>query len=196
MSTARADNDKNGRIRRLHLLTPEWVGAVAVVISLIGLWIQIRDVRKSMEGQTYQGVYDQMFELHRTFFEHPKLRPYFYGGKSLVGVDDADAPQVRILAEWVCDFFDNVYRQRKTMTPETFCGWIAYMRKVYETSPALRDHVAAVPDWYPKDFVSTITSSTQPGCPTDRVSEPPSRANDRGERGSHGIGTVGTILQR
>jgi hypothetical protein len=137
-------------------LGPEGIAAIAFVVSLLLLLWQIVELRRSVQGQTYQAVYGQMFEIHRTFLERPELRPFFYDN---VEADPANAlaPQVAVMAEWIGDLFDNVFRQQATMPSGTFDEWRRYMRSVYWTSPALRQQLQSRAAWYPEDFVSQIS---------------------------------------
>jgi len=160
------------RIKKL--LSPEWTTAIGtwvtiilVVISILLVWRQIRDLKTSVENQTYQSVYQTEFDIHRYFLENPKYRPYFYENKT-PDLEGDEKIKLDTLTEWVCDFFDDVYQQRDTMTPATFSKWRQFMKDIYQTSPALRAFIEKRgPRWYPDDYVKDIKD------PKTDVSLPP-----------------------
>lgn len=123
-------------------------------ISALFVWIQVRDLRISIQSQTYQTVYEKMFEFHRFFFEHPEMKKFFYHGTDL---PDEDGERLEIVAEWMCDYFDDVYHQRRTMPPATFDEWKTFMQEIYENSPVLRRHIARRQLWYPEAYLSVLT---------------------------------------
>jgi AbrB family looped-hinge helix DNA binding protein len=67
----------------------EWVAALAGVVAaaatigtLLFLVWQMTDLKRRVQGQTYQAVYSQMLDLDRFFFDHPQFRKSFYDGES------------------------------------------------------------------------------------------------------------------
>ncbi|PYS93611.1 MAG: hypothetical protein DMF64_04220 [Acidobacteria bacterium] len=147
------------------LLSPEWAIAIAtwittilVVISILLVWKQIRDLKTSVENQTYQSVYQTEFDIHRYFLEHPEYRPYFYDKKTPApDLDESERIKLDTLTEWVCDFFDDVYQQRDTMTPDTFSKWRQFMKDIYQRSPILQAFIEKPGKrWYPEDFIDDI----------------------------------------
>lgn len=73
--------------------------------------IQIKDLRKTVQNQTYQAVYSEM------------LNPD----------DEKQEAQAHIVAELICDLFDDVYHQGSTMSPKTFKEWTSYMHGLFVT---------------------------------------------------------------
>jgi len=134
-----------------------WVTIILVVVSILLVWKQIRDLKTSVENQTYQSVYQTEFDIHKYFLEHPEYRPYFYENKKPPNLDENERIKLDTLTEWVCDFFDDVYQQRDTMTPDTFIKWRQFMKDIYQTSPILQEFIAKRGTrWYPDDFVTDI----------------------------------------
>jgi hypothetical protein len=156
-------------------LSPEWVTAIGtwfsiilVVVSVLLVWKQIRDLKTSVENQTYQSVYQTEFDIHRYFLEHPEFRAYFYETKNPDDAKGNEKIKLDTVTEWVCDFFDDVYQQRDTMTPATFSKWRQFMKDIYQTSPALKAFIEKRgKQWYPDDFVADIKN------PSSDVTLPP-----------------------
>lgn len=156
-------------IRKIKKLPPEWAAAIGtwltilpITVSIFLVWIQISRLQTSVENQTYQSVYETEFGIHKYFLDNPQYRPYFYQNISYLQTNDAEKDRIEkikldTLAEWVCDFFDDVYQQRDTMTRDTFSKWRKFMKDIYQTSPVLREFIAKHgADWYPEDFIADI----------------------------------------
>jgi hypothetical protein len=139
-----------------------WVTILLLIVSTLMLWKQIGDLRTSVQNQTYQAVYETEFDLHKYFLEaeHAEFRPYFYGGKRVeADLKDDDPKKIRLdtLAEWWCDFFDDVYQQEKTMETAAFDKWRQFMKDMYQTSPILQEFIAEKGvRWYTENFINDI----------------------------------------
>lgn len=133
-----------------------WFTIIPVTISLILVWVQVRNIKTSVENQTYQSVYQTEFDIHKYFLDHPQYRPYFYEKKQ-PDLEGDERIKLNTLVEWVCDFFDDVYQQRDTMTPSTFSKWRQFMKDIYQTSPILQQFIEKPGKrWYPDDFIDDI----------------------------------------
>ncbi len=130
----------------------------------------MRDLKISVENQTYQAVYETEFDLHKYFLEpeHAQYRPYFYGGVDIdPNLEENDSERIKLdtLAEWWCDFFDDVYQQKATMKTATFDKWRQFMKDIYQTSPILRRFISKRGErWYTKEFNDDIKCSTLEQC--------------------------------
>jgi len=103
----------------------EWVSAIAAIVTAVIVFVQIQDLRRTVQNQTSQAVYSEMLSLDRFFFQNCEFREYFYEGQE----SPADKmAQARIVAELLCDLADYVCLQKKTMAPDTFKEWQTYMR--------------------------------------------------------------------
>jgi hypothetical protein len=134
----------------------EWVAAIAAVATAILIFKQLSGLRQTVEyqisqvrSQTYQAVYSEMLSLDRFFFENWEFREYFYEGKE---PPPDKKIQAGIVAELLCDLFDDVYHQRDTMPPNTFGEWQTYMLFLFDNSPTLRRAMESRQTWYPEDY--------------------------------------------
>jgi hypothetical protein len=148
-----------------------WVTIVLIIVSIILVWIQINDLRKSVQNQTYQSVYETEFDLFKYLLDHPEDKPYFYDNKHFAptGNPEADKKErdrLNTLAEWWCDFFDDVHQQKSTMKESTFEKWRQFMKDIYATSPLLREHIERRGTaWYPKEYIEDIKCPHLEKCP-------------------------------
>jgi hypothetical protein len=115
-----------------------WTSAVIGVG--VALW-QMRKIRRSIQGSTYQSICSTMIEIDRFFVDNPQLRPYFYGGKTLDGVALLEREKLNAVAEMVVDFFYDVFHQRDLMSQQTFQPYSSWMRRLYKNSPLLREFI-------------------------------------------------------
>jgi len=129
----------------------EFVAGIGGIITLILLIIQIRDLKKTVRGQTYQAVYSDMQRLDRFFFDNMKFHEHFYEKKELES-DDQTKLQARIIAEMILDFSDNLYLQQPTIDPQQFKEWEAYFDFPYENSPILGEVLESRKAWYDPEY--------------------------------------------
>jgi hypothetical protein len=155
----------------LLTLSPDWVGAIATavgavgtIISLIFLYSQLRDIKSSVRSSTYLNLYEQMIEIDKFFFDHPELRPYFYEGKPGGDNmrDEKAANRLNSVAEMMIDFFDMAYHQRDCMPPGTVAGFENYMKRIYRSSPVMKDFIGLYSASYPDKFICDLTGGQLP----------------------------------
>jgi hypothetical protein len=134
---------------------------IIVVVSLWFLWIQIRELRRSIQSSTYQNIYQMIVEIDRYFIENRDIKPYFYYNKEA----DSGQPHLRekllSIAEMLIDCFDNIYHQKDCMPPSTFDPFSAFMKEIYQDSPILRELLSKREYWYPKRFVDHLKNSSR-----------------------------------
>jgi hypothetical protein len=136
----------------------EWVSAIAAFLAIGVVIFQIQDLRKTVQNQTYQAVYSEMLNLDRFFFDNWELRGVFYEGKGLPD-DEKQRIKADILAELICDLFDDVYHQKSTMPPKTFKEWTSYMHDLFDKSSILKKTLQDRLDWYPEDYLIDILTA-------------------------------------
>jgi len=118
-----------------------WASTVMMALTLAVLWWQIRAVRRSVQGGTYERICSTMIGIDRFFVDNPQLRPYFYGGKTLDGVTPLEREKLYATAEMLTDFFYDVFHQKDLMPTQTFEPYSRWMRRVYANSPLLKEFV-------------------------------------------------------
>ena len=161
----------------LFIIANEWIGAIATYVVgglalIVAIWTlsflkkqidllrkQIQDLRESIEGATYQNIYEQMLNIDRFFIENPELKPYFYSNRSITTEDKIKRDKLFSIAEMLIDFFDNVYYQQNLMETDKFEAFWKYLTTICENSPVLRDHVIDRAEWYPGEFVCELIKS-------------------------------------
>ena len=92
----------------------EWVSAIAAIVTAVIVFVQIQDLRRTVQNQTSQAVYSEMLSLDRFFFQNCEFREYFYEGQEPPADKKA---QARIVAELLCDLADYVCLQKKRWPP-------------------------------------------------------------------------------
>lgn len=132
-----------------------WFSGIVVAASLWFLWIQIRYLRHSLTGSIYQNVYETMIKMDNVFVENPELKPYFYDGKETNPADPL-YQRVSSVAEMLTDYFDSVYYQKNYVPVQWFREFTSFMRDIYKSSPALREHLSQRQQWHPKEFIMYI----------------------------------------
>lgn len=130
-----------------------WVAAILVAVSVPFLWMQIRDLRRGINGTTNHIIYQTIIDIDKFFAENPHLRPYFYSGQDIDGLNSVERDQVLVVAEMLADCFDDAYQQQTIMSALVVDSFKEYVRGVYLTSPVLRRFIRSYQQWYVKDFI-------------------------------------------
>jgi hypothetical protein len=140
-----------------------WTSAAMLLLTLVVLWWQIRDVRHSVQGATYERISATMINIDKFFVDNPGLRPFFYGGKTLEGVDDEKREKLYATAEMLTDFFYDVFHQKDLMPQPTFESYSSWIKLVYSKSPVLREFVPT--GTYDEAFVRHLKGEPSPEKP-------------------------------
>lgn len=131
-----------------------WISAIIVGVSLWILWIQIRELRRSIQSSTYQNIYHMIIGIDKYFIENTDVKPYFYYGRK---VDNEQLREPLLsTAEMLLDCFDNVYHQKDCMPPHTFDAFDAFMKEIYQNSPVLQELLTKRERWYPREFIEHL----------------------------------------
>lgn len=140
------------------------VSSIAIICSIVVLWWQLTQLRRSVMSSSYHSVYATMVEIDRFFIEHSAWKPYFYDGKDLPG-DPKEAAEIMTVAEMLADYLDNVYHQQACMPPKTFAGFSHYMRTLFRCSPCFREYLQSHQEWYPVAFIQHLAQDWEGGRP-------------------------------
>lgn len=92
------------------------IGALGVIISLMLLAWQTKNLGKQIEISNLQGRYQTLHNAIERYhhalgliFTHPELRPYFYEQQPCPQ-DDPNRPRVLVVAEIIADAIDHAVR--------------------------------------------------------------------------------------
>lgn len=131
--------------------------AIAMVIltgvGFLFLNLQLKDAGQTHQITTYENIYSRMHDIHKLFLENTDLRGYFYNGQTTTHTDPESLKKLKILAEMMADFFQQIHLQLDMMPPNTAKGWENYMASILKESPILRKFFQEHEDWYPSRFV-------------------------------------------
>lgn len=102
------------------LLGTLWVRIGGLVVSIVGIWLvlrQLRQVRLTILGNAFSNSFSELREIHKIFVEHPDLRPYFFDNEALSR--DAETYQkAKSVAEMYLDAFIHMYLLRPRFPAE------------------------------------------------------------------------------
>lgn len=145
-------------------MDPSWTDVVQalasvgmLVAAVIGFWavfVQLRQVRVSLESETHSKLYAEDFEWCKILLEKPQMCPYFRGSE--ISPDDPLYAQVDELAGLLCAHFEHILLQLENLPPHIRPRWLDYMRGIYNSSPITRDHLRRNRDWYSEKLISAL----------------------------------------
>lgn len=106
----------------------------------------------------WQAITQQGNDISRIFVDHPKLRPYFYDGKS-IKKSDHNYAAVMSIAELYLDYIDSMQDEYVFELPGMAEGgenrklWDRFFKDMFSTSPALCSYATEKQNWYsPGEF--------------------------------------------
>jgi hypothetical protein len=104
----------------------EIVGAVAVVVTLGYLAVQMRQNTRSVRASMFQSLVEQIVNFNRSFTEDPELaQTYLKGLEDLEGLSEADRARMTFTLFSHFQIFQSMYYQRQlfTIEPEYWESW-------------------------------------------------------------------------
>lgn len=139
--------------------------------GFILIYIQIKQLKKSIHGDTHCKLYTEEFDCLKIFLEYPYFRPYFYDNKNITTeelqkIHDCNKlnedlenihGRVQTIAELFITHFEHVILQLENLPDHIKPSWTAYIKKMYSTSPILKKHLLKNKKWYSKKLYKYLT---------------------------------------
>ena len=112
----------------------EFVAAVAVLVTLGYLAVQIRQNTRSVRASMYQSLVESVVNFNTTFTQDSDLaRAYFEGLEDLYGLSEADRTRVVFALFSHFQIFQSMFYQRRlfTIEPEYWESWRVLILSYY-----------------------------------------------------------------
>lgn len=152
------------------------VGIIGVILGALigGIFVQ-RATKRQIEvmllqsrGDVNERLYNQSLSIMKFFAEHPELRPYFYDNKDLMqAANELEKSKVLTAAEMVGGFMELVALQVEEQPNDIQQRWKAYIADAYNSSPALREHLATCTSWYAEDLLCLLPPTPEESSISD-----------------------------
>jgi hypothetical protein len=130
-----------------------------VIVTLVGFLLlrhQIKQVDLAARGETHGYLYTHQHSITRFFIDNPMLRPLFYDNEEVSA--QLGYASIRAVTEMVADFCEHIYLQLPNLPADVGKGWVAYLRRLYASSPSLRLHLRENGAWYSDDFIILLSA--------------------------------------
>lgn len=159
-----------------------WIASVVVIISVLVLRAQLEDTRRAIRGASAQGAYALWVSIDQFLVQHPDLKPFLYGAKSLdTQMDETLKRRVESASEMMLDAMANSFHQLPHFNPDEREAYGNFLKDRYQTQPALKQFVDENVQWYPNSFVSFLRSEID-----WKINEAPAQQRSvQQEAGSH-----------
>lgn len=139
--------------------TAQGIGAIGGLLITCGgfifVYLQIRQIERSIRSDTYSKIFAQAFEVAKILAERSALRPYFYDNVD-PQLRSSDISEVNAIAEIVADLLEHITYQRNNLPPESWVKWVNFIQSMYRTSPVLRSHLERNSSWYIQEFLDLL----------------------------------------
>jgi hypothetical protein len=132
------------------------IGAMFVAIIGFALLIyQIKQIERTIIGDTHGKLYAQAFEIMKLIAEHPQIRPYLYDNKDY-SKEDPNYNQIMCFAEILADFLEHISLQKLNMSEDIWPRWEIYIKDCYTDSRALREYFEKYSTLYGDDILNIL----------------------------------------
>ena len=119
------------------------VSVLGLMIAGVGLpllYVQLRDVKRSVRGAVHAATYAQAADFRSHLVQYPHLRPYFFGGAE-IAPDHADYNRVVTIAELFLNYLEHVTVLEDSYSPQDRAALDRFTKHALERSPILRRHM-------------------------------------------------------
>jgi hypothetical protein len=132
-----------------------WTDIVQVIVGVGGIPLiiyQLREVQRSIQGQTLSELYDHYHQVVSAFLKKPELRPYFYENKSF---DESTSAGLRVEVECMCELIAGILEhamvQEKNVPSSAWSEcWETFVIERIKKSSVLREYLKRNASWYLK----------------------------------------------
>jgi hypothetical protein len=116
-------------------------GLLIAAVGVPVLYLQLRDVQRSLRIATHAAMYEQAAEFRAHLVEHPELRRHFFDGVA-IEPGDADYDRVVTIAEIALNYLEHIAVMGDSFGDENRPALERFTRVSLERSPILRQHLA------------------------------------------------------
>lgn len=142
----------------------KWTDVVQALVGLCGLPLvlyQLRELQRSIQGQTISDLYEQYHQVVGAVLERPTLRPYFYENKAL---DSSISPALQADVESMCELIAAVlehahFQGKDVGTTRWKQCWGPYIEERLEKSSVLKDYIRRNKHWYSEELQRHIENT-------------------------------------
>jgi hypothetical protein len=130
----------------LQLVISLWSLGIAT-IGLPILYLQLRDVSRSLQVSTHAAIYERASEFRGHLVEHPHLRKYFFDGVEILPGDE-DYSQVVTLAEIFLNYLEHIAVLGDSFGKKNRPALDMFVATALKKGPILGTHLANNPELY------------------------------------------------
>jgi hypothetical protein len=119
------------------------VSVLGLMIAGVGLpllYVQLRDVKRSVRGGVHAATYAQAADFRAHLVAHPHLRPYFFEAKE-IAPDHADYNRVVTIAEIFLNYLEHVTVLEDSYTRQDRAALDRFTKHALAQSPILKRHL-------------------------------------------------------
>ncbi len=117
-------------------------GLVIATIGLPLLYVQLRDVKRTLRSSTHAAIYQQAADVRAHLVEYPQLRRYFFDGVD-INADHPEYDRVVTLAELFLNYLEHIAVLGDSFGRENRPALARFTRTTLARSPILQRHLAA-----------------------------------------------------
>lgn len=136
-------------------------GLVITAVGLSLLYIQLRDVKKSIRTATHATVFELAADFRGHLVQYPQLRKYFFGGVD-IGPEDEDYDRVVTIAELYLNYLEDIAVLGDGFGKENLPALEQFSKIALERSPILRRHLSRNRASYSQALYRVLRAVSEP----------------------------------
>lgn len=115
-------------------------GLLAAVVGIPLLYVQLRDVKRSLRSATHAAMYEQAANIRAHLIEYPHLRRYFFDGADITP-EHEDYDRVLTIAEVFLNYLEHIAVLGDSFGRENRPALDRFTRTALQKSPILHRHL-------------------------------------------------------
>jgi hypothetical protein len=135
-----------------------WATAAIALGGAIFVWRQLQQVERTIRGDTHERLTTESFEVLKFLASDPESYPYFYERKT-PNEDDPHRHFILYAAEMITNYLEHVVSQKDDMSAADWRVWERVIIDTFQKSPAVRDHLRSLQDWYSAELLRLSTQN-------------------------------------
>jgi hypothetical protein len=150
-------------------MEPKWTDIVqalaacgALVVAVVGLRLvlrQLRQVERTIRGNTYATLCQQSLEILKSIESQPESYAYFYDNRPLAE-NDSRRIEILCVTEMIANYLDMVALQRENMPSQVWKYWKNFIVDTVRRSEVVRNHLKNFANWYSEELNAIVKNET------------------------------------
>ena len=130
----------------------ELVAIALQLLALVAVIYQLSRLNLSIRISAQAAVYQQATDARAFLVQHPKLRKYFFEGRTPHPKSE-DYSRAKTIAEMFLNYMEHLILQKGSLRPSDWEAWQKFAKKTLRNSPIMCEMLTKQENTYCKELV-------------------------------------------